>query len=206
VNHLHHTRRASGAPGWDQPPSWGQPPAWGLPVADQPLPLRAAGQLGRWLWPTTAVGSFLVLVGYVLAHDPPPHPGLSERGLLTVTLAAVVVLLLTIRHAAGPGPLARTMAEYAVVALLAVLLASAGGPQQPTDQPSRDTNAAITTEDRPALIRAPLAVWDWLAQLWRRAAQHADRHGQPSPTTTPTEGQAMAPFPPASSTSTRRPT
>ena len=78
---------------------WGQPfPGWD-PLPDRgPVPLRAAGTLGRWWWPITAVGGFLAVVGYSLGHD--PEPGLSDRSWLTVGLAAVVVLLLT-AHRAG---------------------------------------------------------------------------------------------------------
>jgi hypothetical protein len=175
-------------------PGWSQAPGWGMPLDDpHPLPLRAAGSLGRWLWPLTAVGSFLVVVSYVVALDPPPHPGLSDRGLLTLALAAVVVVLLTIRRAAGPGPLARAVAEYAVVALVAVLLATgAGAAQQPADEAEPADTAARAGEGRPAVVQAAVGVRDWLADLWRRADQEADRRSRPPSTTTPTKGRAMA--------------
>jgi hypothetical protein len=178
-------------------PGWSQSPGWDIPL-DDPHPLRAAGPLGRWLWPVTAVGSFLVVVSYVIAHDPPPHPGLSDRGLLTVALAAVVVVMLAIRRAAGPGPLARAVAEYAVVALVAVLLATgAGAGQQSADGAEPADTAASAGQDRPAVVRAAVGVRDWLADLWRRADHQADRRSRASSTTTPEprKGRATVPSP-----------
>jgi len=181
------------AAGWGQAAGWGHVPAWGLPAPDDPMPLRAAGSLGRWLWPATAIGGFMAVVGYVLAHDH-STPGLSDRGLLTVALAAAVVVLLTIRRAAGPGPLARAVAEYSVVALVAVLLATAGGgAQQPADQAEPAGTAASAGERRPVVVRAVVGVRDWLVDLWRKASAEADRRSRPPSTTTPTKGRAMAP-------------
>jgi hypothetical protein len=178
---------------------WGQAPGWGLPVDDGPLRLRAAGSLGRWLWFTAAVVGFLGVVGYVLSHDD-PQPGLSDRGWLTVALAAVLVVLLAVRRAAGPGPLARAMAEYAVVALLAVLLATASGAHQPAEHASNPSS----TRDRPAVVQATVGVWDWLAALWHHASEQAN----PPPSTTtpkPTTGKALAPSPASPRTSRRSP-
>ena len=89
--------------------------------------------MARWWWPTLAVAGFLAVIVYVTDHD----PGLSQRGLLTIALAAVVVVLLTIHRSAGPGLLARAVAEYTVVALLAALLALAAGGDQPPGHPRR---------------------------------------------------------------------
>src|SRR5512133_3986979 len=93
-----------------------------------PERVRAAGPLGRWLWPVGAVGGFLALTGYVLDHDHGPGPGLSDRGLLTVALAAAVLVILTVRRAAGGRALLRTLTEYAAVAVLAVSLVTLSGP------------------------------------------------------------------------------
>jgi hypothetical protein len=193
--------------GWGQPaPGWGQAfPGW-TPLDDPgPLPLRAAGSLARWWWPISAIVGFLTVVGYTLAHA--PQPGLSNRGWLTVVLAAVVVVLLTV-HRAGRGgppraPLARALAEYAVVALLAVLLATAGTDQQPaehgrdgagrrpaTERPAdprppaehADTAAA---DRRPGIVRVVTGIWGWLAELWHTAGELADRATPPPSTTTP---------------------
>src|SRR5262245_14963381 len=83
--------------GWGQSPTgWPQPhlPGWAPLVDPGPFPLQAVRSLGRWLWPTLAVSGFVAVVVQVLDHDR-PAPGLSSRGLLTVALAAVVVVLLT---------------------------------------------------------------------------------------------------------------
>jgi hypothetical protein len=129
---------------------------------------------GRWLYPTVAAGGFLLVAGFMVAHDD-PTPGLSARGLLTIALAAAVVALLTLRRGAGPGSLARTLGEYTVVFLLAVLLATTG--TGPADQPSpAGKQASAAVDQRPALVKTVdrswdrlTGAWDWLTELWRRA-------------------------------------
>jgi hypothetical protein len=193
---MYRARRTLGAP----PPGWDLPPGWGQPL-DDPQPLQAAGPVGRWVWPTLAVGGFLVVTGFVLAHDD-PAPGLSGRGLLAIALAAAVVALLTIRRTAGPGPLARALAEYTVVALLAVLVATTGITLDPPPAGSRQASAAV--DHRPALVKTVdtwrdrlVGVWEWLAELWRRADRQTAPRPQSSATTaTAPTGEAMAPPPP----------
>jgi hypothetical protein len=199
------TRRP--APGWGSTPGWAQTfPGWDRLADPGPLPLRAAGSLARWWWPISAIVGFLAVVGYVLARDD-PRPGLSNRGWLTVVLAAVVVLLLTI-HRAGRGgplraPLARAMAEYAVVALLTVLLATASGPQQSAERvqggtgprqsierpaqrrPPGEHAQAATADRRPGIVRVVTGVWGWLVELWHTAGELADRSTPPPSTTAP---------------------
>jgi hypothetical protein len=211
--------------GWGHPaPGWGQAfPGW-APLDDPgPLPLRAAGSLARWWWPITAITGFLTVVGYTLGHD--PQPGLSNRGWLTVVLAAVVVILLT-AHRAGRGrppraPLARAVAEYAVVALLAVLLATAGGQppaqapehsaggQQPAEQPierrqpggpdrdraAEQADAGAAVDRRPGIVRVATGTWGWLVELWHTAGELADRRSPPPSTTTPTPSARALPAP-----------
>jgi hypothetical protein len=191
--------------GWGQPPTgWGQShlPGWAPLVDHGPLPLRAASSVARWWWPTAAVSGFVAVVIYVLSHDD-PAPGLSQRGLLTVALTALVMVLLTIHRRYGSGSLARAVLEYAVVALLATLLAAAGGAvidQQPTDRPTRAQAQAqaqaAAGDDQPALLRAGAKVVRgvtgaaravagavrWLVDLWRQADQQA----------TPPKGEVMA--------------
>ena len=191
--------------GWGQPPiAWPQPhlPGWAPLIDPGPRSLHAARSVGRWLWPTLAVGGFLASVAYSFAHD--PAPGLSHRGLLTIALAAAVVILLTIHRRYGPGPLARALAEYTVVALLAGLLAATGtGVSQPAvDHPTpakagqakpnaRSTSKAEATagDDRPVVIRvgarvvrAVTGTVGWLVDLWHQA----------DPNTKPTDSQALA--------------
>jgi hypothetical protein len=206
VHRSHRTRHPGGLPGRGPPaPGWGEPTGWSPLIDHGPLPLRAATSVARWWWPTLAVAGFLALAGFVLGHDD-PAPGLSQRGLVTIALAAVVVVLLTIHRAAGPGPLIRALAEYTVVALLAMLLATTGVD---VDQPPVDgTQASVAPDRRPALVKTLDGFRDWLAGWWQWADQEYDRRTQPSSTTPPKpKGEAMTLSPTSPpSTSTRRPT
>jgi hypothetical protein len=230
VHRSYRTRHADALPGWGTAPGWGQPfPGWSPLVDDGPLPLRVAGSVARWWWPILALAGFGAVVGLVLGHDH-PAPGLSTRGLVTITLAALVVVLLTLHRAAGPGPLTRAVAEYAVVAVLAgLLVADLGGVGQPppeaaTPAAKAEARQAATAkpniaagEDRPGVLRVAAAVVravtkavravtgavGWLVDLWRRADQQADRPGRSPSTTTPT-GEAMPSSSAVGSTSTRR--
>jgi hypothetical protein len=222
VNRSSRTRHASTVPGWAPAPGWDQPrPGWN-PLRDHsPLPLRAAGSVARWWWPTLAVAGFLAVVVYVTGHD----PGLSQRGLLTIALAALVAVLLTIHRTAGPSRLARATAEYTTVALLAALLAlTAAGNQQPatpaaTGKSKQTTTAsADASQDRPWVprvatsviraitktIRAVTGAASWVADLWRQA--DAKTNDARSPSTTLPTAEAMPPSPTLASTSPRRST
>jgi hypothetical protein len=186
--------------GWGQPPTgWAQPqlhlPGWAPLMDPGPFPLHAARSLGRWLWPTLAVSGFLALVAYTFANDP-PAPGLSSRGLLTVALAAVVVVVLTIHRRHGPRRLIRAAAEYTAVALLATLLTApgAGIDQRPADHPAggQARAQAVAGDDQPAVLRAVTKVLRagaalvrgvtsaarWLVELWHRADQQATAKGE----------------------------
>jgi GNAT superfamily N-acetyltransferase len=208
--------------GWGHPTAgWAQAfPGWDpLPDAGS-LPLRAARSLARWWWPISAIVGFLAVVAYVLTRD--PQPGLSSRGWLTVVLAAVVVATLSVRRSRGIGraPLARALAEYAVVALLAVLLATteagqqpaptpedAAGRRPPTEQPTdrrppagqpadrASADAGATADRRLGIVRVVSGVWGWLAELWRDAGELADRRSSPPSTTTPTPTARALPAP-----------
>ena len=172
------------------PPGWGHTPGWSPLIDDGPAPLQAARSVGRWLWPTLAVAGFLLVTGFVLRYDD-GAPGLSGRGLLTITLAAAVVVLLTIRRTGGPRPLARAL-EYAVVFLLAVLVATTGVD---LDQaPTAGKRASTLPDQRPALVKTVDGLWDWLGE-WRSWARKENRHrDRPTSTTTPgPTGDAMVP-------------
>jgi hypothetical protein len=171
------------------PPGWGNTSGWSPLVDDGPAPLQAARSVGRWLWPTLAVGGFVVVAGFVLTHDD-PVPGLSVRGLLTIALAAAVVVLLTIRRTGGPRPLARALFEYAVVFLLAVLVATTGVD---LDQaPTAGTRASTLPDQRPALVKTIDSFRDWLGEWRAWARKQNDRRNRPTSTTTPgPTGDAM---------------
>jgi hypothetical protein len=153
----------------------------------------------------------------VTGHD----PGLSQRGLLTIALAALVVVLLTIHRTAGPSRLARAAAEYTVVALLAL---TAAGNQQPVTPAAKGeakhpaTARAEASQARPRVlrvvagairavtraVRAVIGAVGWLVDLWRQADAKTDHPNRSSSTTTPT-AEATSPSPTLASTSTRRP-
>ena len=219
----HRTHHATGIPGWGSTPGWDQPLAGWNPLVDHGSPsLRVAASIARWWWPTLTVTSFLAVVAYVTGHDPGP----SNRGLVTITLAAVVVVLLTIHRTAGPRPLARAAAEYSIVALLAALLALTGGVDH---QPTKSTGSAAKTQAKQATnneqkvdagedhrpgvlrvaagvaravttaIRAITGAANWVTDLWRQADQHTDNPSRsPAPTTPKGEAMAAAPAPPLS--------
>jgi hypothetical protein len=187
--------------GWGQPPTgWPQLPGWAPLVDHGPRPLHAARSLRRWWWPILTVAGFLAVVVQVLDHDD-PAPGLSGPGLVTIALAAAVVALLTIHRRYGPQWLARAVAEYTVVALLATLLAAPGvGLDQPADltRPTADQAKAkpqaeaAAGDDQPAVIRAGAKVVQagaklvrsvvgavrWLVDLWRQASQKTTSKGE----------------------------
>jgi hypothetical protein len=165
----------------DYPPigAYGWPPP---PLAE----VRA--RWARWACLAVAMLGVLALVAFVISHDDPRQPGLSDRAWLTLGLAAVLLVLLAVHHAAGGARrLLRALAEYAVVALLAVLLTLTALPaatrpaaNQPAQQsaanrarpPSRppanhpaSPHAKATGDGCPAVVKVPA----WLACLWRQA-------------------------------------
>jgi hypothetical protein len=164
---------------WSQAPAGWETPGW-APLVDPGLhPFQTARSLSRWLWPTLAVGGFLTVTGFVLAHDDPAS-GLSVRGVLTVALAAAVVVLLTIRRSAGPRPLARAVFEYMVVFLLAVLVATTGIPvdQAPA---AGGQQASAARDQRPALVKTLEGFRDWLGEWRTWARTENDRRVHPRP-------------------------
>jgi hypothetical protein len=186
---------------WSQAPASWDTPGWAPLVDPGPLPLQTARSLGRWLWPTLSVTGFLVVTGFVYRHDD-PTPGLSLRGLCTIALAAAVVVLLTLRRTAGPGPLARALFEYAVVFLLAVLVATTGVA---LDQaPTGDKKAASVGDQRPALVKTIDGFHDWLSQWRDWARKETDRRGQSSSAILPDPTSHAIAHSPASPLSTRR--
>jgi hypothetical protein len=188
--------------GWGQPrPSW-DAPGWAPLVDPGPRSLQAARSLGRWLWPTVAVSGFLAVTGFVLGHDD-PAPGLSGRGLLTVALAAAVVGLLTLHRRYGARPLARALAEYVVVFVLAVLVAITGVPlNQPAatnHKPATSMQASAVSDQRPALVKTIDRLGDWLHEWreWARSQRHRGPRAEPN-------GEAMSASPTSSVPSTWR--
>ena len=198
---------------WGQAPTGWEVPGWAPLVDPGPRPLQTARSMSRWWWPTVTISGFLAVAVHVLGHDD-RTPNLA--GMLTVALAALVVVLLTIHRRNGPRPLTRAVTEYTVVALLAALLAAPGGTvdQPPADHPShaQAQTQAAAGDDQPPVLRAGATVIRavtraaqalagavrWLVDLWRQADHKA----------APTNGEAMPASPPAlplTSSSWRRP-
>ena len=163
-------------------------PGWG-PLVEPPRRLHAASVL-RWWWPTAMVIGFLVLVAVVGGRDD-PAPGLSMRSLVTLTLAAAALTILTIRRRFGPWALARALAEYAVLVLLVALLATSSAVPRPSGRwPTRPG-------PRPLLNRQPACppgspksssagrrladAGRWLAELWDRAKDMTEPPSPPQP-------------------------
>jgi hypothetical protein len=180
---------------WGQPPTAWDTPGWAPLVDPGSFPLQTARSVGRWLWFTLAVSGFLLVTAFTLTHDD-PTPGFSLRDLLTIALAAAVVVLLTIRRSAGPGPLTRALFEYTVVFLLAVLVATTGIPIDHPTTTSGSPQASAAHDQRPALVKTIDSFRDWLSEWRTWARKESNRRAQSSPATTPT---------PALSPSTRRP-
>jgi hypothetical protein len=184
----------------DYPPigAYGWPPP---PLAE----VRA--RWARWACLAAAAFAVLALVAFVLSHDDPRQPGLSDRAWLTLAAAALLLVLLAVHHRLGALALLRALTEYAVVALLAVLLTltalpatepAANAPaagrapaQQQAANPGRPPSRLPANRppaapaDRagdgcPPVKRVPA----WLACLWRQANP---------PPTAPTQAPAGAP-------------
>jgi hypothetical protein len=146
----------------------------------------------RWLGLVLAAAGVLALVSFVLVHDD-AQPGLSDRGWFTLAAAALLLVALGIHHRLGALALLRAVAEYAVVALLAVLLTIAATGHG-TDQPATETAAQPpTTTTAPPTTKPPTTtpppanqggatakgtgagcppvkqVFAWVGCLWRQA-------------------------------------
>ena len=174
------------------------PPLGGYGWPPPPL-AEVRARWARWTCLAAAVLSVLALVAFVIDHDD-PHPGLSDRAWLTLGLAALLLVLLSVHHyAGGARRLLRALVEYALVALLAVLLTITALPapnRAPANQPAAnhapaqppaasqpaDPQATATSDGCPPVRQVPA----WLACLWRQA-------NPPEPK--PTKSQAMPALP-----------
>jgi hypothetical protein len=153
----------------------------------------------RWTCLIVAALGVLALVSFVISHDDPRQPGLSDRAWLTLGAAALLLVALGIHQRRGGGlALLRAAVEYATVALLAVLLTITAlpippDPAQPAagqvaNQPAQQSaaNPARLRSQPPATRPSanppdPAAgragdgcppvkrVHAWLACLWRQA-------------------------------------
>ncbi len=152
---------------------------WGQDyLAGPPLPRRRV--IGRPRWRLLAVTALSVVVVGFLA-------GLTGTtgGLVAIGLAVVLVVLLGMHHASGRRWLARALAEYAVVAVLVVLLAGHFNPHPApaAKHPARPNPAAAApARPRPACPGPSLKTASaWIACIWHAAMDPAPT---PPPTTT----------------------
>jgi hypothetical protein len=151
-----------------------QPPGWGMPL---PTGRLAQGGVRERLRRQAMIGLSVAGLGFFAGLTA------SGRGWLAIGLAWLLVVLLGAHR--GDGRLLRAVGEYAVVALLAVLLAGAFGLHpQPAHQPSK-AKASAAGELCPALVRGVAgSVCDRLEGLRQWAKRQAAKQ-QPPATTTP---------------------
>ncbi len=157
----------------------------GMPHPALQRPAGRVTERTRWLWLVPLVVGFLTVFGWVASHDPGKGLALSNRGWLTIAAAAALMVLLSVHRTEGFGHLARVVAEYAVVAVLAVLVATsaAGVPQQAPAAPDTRAQAQARAEAAGA-CPSVLHTRAWLACLWHQASQAAKTDQQAAPTTT----------------------
>ncbi len=156
-----------------------------------------------WLWRLALAVGFVWLVAAVVGHDD-PRPGLSDRSWLTLGLAVALVGLLLAHQRAGVVPLLRALAEYSIVAVLVVLLATGPGAlapvtKHPAHPPGRAGAHATTARaseraanaGKKAVHGCPpfRQVLAWVGCLWRQAQQA--HQPKPGP------ARALTPTPPA---------
>jgi peptidoglycan/LPS O-acetylase OafA/YrhL len=132
-------------------------------------------------WLLILVAAFLVVAAWLTGQLT------STRGWLMVALAWVLVVALAgHRDAGGRRRLLRTLAEYAVVAVLAVLLVTGAGVAKPTLPRSAGRTTAGTGQLCPDAVQGVAGdACDFLAKVWRAAKQAKNRAATTtSPTTT----------------------
>jgi hypothetical protein len=161
----------------------------------------------RWLsglWLLVVGVGFVVLVAAVVGHDD-PRPGLSDRSWLTLGLAASLVGLLLAHQRAGVVALLRALAEYGVLVVLVVLLATGPGAFAPAAKPAahppgrpQAAQQAGRASARAATARAGQhaaaagkqaargcpsvrQVFAWVGCLWRQAQQPHQPTPKPGP-------------------------
>lgn len=175
-------------------------PEWDTPEVPTYYGHRRGGRLA--LWAVLMASAFILAIGWVFGHDHTTGGFLSVRGWATLALVVLVIVLLSVHRSYGPLPLARAIAEYAAVALLAVLLATAGTHPKATPRSTQASAGRLC----PAVVHAVAGgLCDRLDHLWHPTHQQANQRGRPSVTTRPRNGHAMAPSPTLPTTpSTRR--
>ncbi len=145
---------------------------------DQPsVPERRPARRPRLL---ALVAVFLIVAAWLTGQLT------STRGWLMVALAwLLVVALAGHRDAGGRRHLLRMLAEYAAVAVLAVLLVIGTGVTKPTLPRSGGRTTAGAAQLCPDAVQGVAGdACDFLAHLWRAAKQTRQRAATAPPTTT----------------------
>ncbi len=137
------------------------PSGWGEPASSR----RPA----RRPWLLILMAAFLVVAAFVTGQLT------STRGWLMVALAWLLVVALTGHRAAGSGRLLRMLAEYAAVAVLAVLLVTGTGIAKPTLPHSGRTTAGAAQLCPAAVQGIAGSACDFLAKVWHAAKHPASR-------------------------------
>jgi hypothetical protein len=147
------------------------PPGWGESAR--------ARQPTRRPWLLILVAAFLVVAAFVTGQLT------STRGWLMVALAWLLVVALTGHRDAGLRHLVRMLAEYAAVAVLAVLLVIGTGVTKPTLPRSGGRTTAGAAQLCPDAVQGVAGdACDFLAKVWRAAKQARERAATTPPTTT----------------------
>src|SRR6266511_1543529 len=145
------------------------PPGWGEPA-------RRPARRPRLL---ILIAAFLVVAAWLTGQLT------STRGWLMVALAWLLVVALTGHRDAGLGHLLRMLAEYAAVAVLAVLLVVGTGVTKPTLPHSGGRTTAGAAQPCPDAVQGVAGdACDFLAKVWRAAKQARQRAATTPPTTT----------------------
>jgi hypothetical protein len=143
------------------------PPGWG-----EPMPARRPA---RRPWLLILVAAFLVVAAFVTGQLT------SSRGWLMVALAWLLVVALTGHRDAGLRHLLRMLAEYAAVAVLAVLLVTGTGVTKPTLPRSGGRTTAGAAQLCPDAVQGVAGdACDFLAKVWRAAKQARERAASPT--------------------------
>jgi hypothetical protein len=156
------------------------PPGGYWPSA--PLPAQPGIRSRRLLLLCMAAVAVFVLA-FVLDNDDPRQPGLSPRSWLMLALSAVLLVLLSLHHRYGARQLVRTLAEYALVALLAVLVTLTALPaaNQPPSKPAAGRKATAAAKAAGDACPPAWQVPAWLACWWQQANQWREANSPAKP-------------------------
>ena len=136
------------------------PPGWGQP----------ARRPARRPWLLVLMAAFLVVAAFVTGQLT------STRGWVLFALAWLLVVALTGHRDAGGARLLRALAEYAAVAVLAVLLVTGTGVAKPTLPHGHGRTESGAAQLCPDAVQGVAGdACDFLAKVWHAAQQARQR-------------------------------